>query len=77
MNMLGNLVWQECLPRDLCNCHQPSPGWGPQANTTFYGDFYGDFYGGFEQSFYPAGGGNEGRGLMSVRLAPRGKQGTS
>ena len=39
-------------------------------------NFIWGLLGRFERSFYPTGGGNEG-GLVSVSLAPRGKQGTS
>ena len=52
--------------------HRSSPGGGCRANTTFYGDLHN--VGAFECC--PVGGGNEG-GLVSVSLAPQGKQGTS
>ena len=54
-----------------CICHQPSPRGDPGQIQLYMGTL-----GGFERSFYPAGRGNEG-GLVSVSLAPWGKQGTS
>ena len=60
----------------LCTYHQPSPvgGGGTPDKYNFLWGLMGG--GGFEQSFDPAGGGNA-RGLVSVTLAPQGKQGTS
>ena len=45
----------------------------PWRGTPGKYDFLWGLVGGFERSFYPAGGGNEG-GLVSVSLAPQGKQ---
>ena len=50
--------------------------WGGGGGNPGKYNFIWGLLGGFERSFYPAGGGNEG-GLVSVSLAPRGKQGTS
>ena len=55
----------------LCICHPLGGGGGPGKCNFIWG-----LLGGFERSFYPTGGGNEG-GLVSVSLAPQGKQGTS
>ena len=48
----------------------------PWGGTPGKYNFIWGLLGGFERSFYPTGGGNEG-GLVSVSLAPQGKQGTS